>query len=172
MTVTDEPLADPADPAGPADPADSASVHVAASPEAVYEVVSHPERLPEWSPECTGIRWYGSPKGAVVGARFLGFNKQGLLRWLTRNRVVVAEPGRAFGWLTVDNKTRWTYGIEPAGDGDGSTVTLSRQLPAKRPALAKFLVDRFMGGTDAHDTHMRENIRQSLDRLKAVVEAD
>jgi uncharacterized protein YndB with AHSA1/START domain len=164
VAVTDEPLTDPA----AAGPVDSASVHVAAPPEAVWAVVSHPERLPEWSPECTGIRWYGSPKGAEVGARFLGFNKKGWLRWYSRNRVEVVEPDRAFGWLTIENQTRWTYGIEP--DGDGSTVSLSRQLPVKRPVVAKFFLDRFMGGPDTHDVHMRENIRQSLDRLKDVIE--
>ncbi|HEY8546770.1 MAG TPA: SRPBCC family protein [Acidimicrobiales bacterium] len=164
--MTDESLADPA--------ADTASVHVAAPPQAVWEVVSHPERLPEWSPECTGIRWYGARKGAEVGAKFLGFNRKGRLRWLTRNRVEVVEPGKAFGWLTIDNRTRWTYRIDPAGDGDdaGSTVTLSRELPEQRPALAKFLVQRFMGGVDAHDAHMRQNIRQSLERLKTVIERD
>lgn len=164
MAVTDEPLTDPAGD----DLVDSASVHVAATPEAVWDVVSHPERLPEWSPECTGIRWYGSPKGAQVGARFLGFNRKGRLRWASRNRVTTVEPGRAFGWLTVDNKTRWDYRIAP--DGDGSQVTLQRTLPETRPAFPKFLIDKFMGGTDAHDTHMRDNIRQSLDRLKTVIE--
>lgn len=168
MAVTDEPLTDPAADPAATGPVDSASVHVAASPAAVWDVVSHPERLPEWSPECTGIRWYGSPEGAEVGARFLGFNRKGWLRWFSRNRVTVVEPERAFGWLTIENQTRWTYGIAP--DGDGSEVSLTRQLPAKRPALAKFFLDRFLGGPDAHDVHMRENIRQSLDRLKGVIE--
>ena len=162
--MTDESLTDPAGHGA----VDTASVHVAASPEAAWAVVSHPERLPEWSPECTGIRWYGSPRGAEVGAKFLGFNRKGRLRWFSRNRVETVEPGRTFGWLTIENKTRWTYGIEP--DGDGSQVSLTRQLPAKRPLVAKFLVQRFMGGTDTHDTHMRDNIRQSLDRLKDVIE--
>lgn len=165
MAVTDEPLTDPA----ATGPVDSASVHVAATPEAAWAVVSHPERLPEWSPECTGIRWYGSRRGAEVGATFLGFNRKGRLRWASRNRVTDVVPGERFAWLTVDNKTRWIYDVAP--DGDGSTVTLSRRLPAKRPGLAKFLVERFMGGTDAHDVHMRENIRQSLDRLKTVIES-
>jgi len=162
--VTDESLTDPAGHG----PVDEATVHVDAAPATVWAVVSDLARLPEWSPECTGIRWYGSPRGAEVGAKFLGFNKQGWKRWATRNRVEAAEPDRTFGWLTVDNKTRWDYLIEP--DGDGSAVTLRRTLPTSRPFVPAMAVKLFLGGYDTHDEHMRDNIRQSLDRFKAVVE--
>jgi uncharacterized protein YndB with AHSA1/START domain len=162
--VTDRSLPDPAT----GGPADEATVHVDAAPATVWAVVSDLARLPEWSPECTGVRWYGSPRGAQVGARFLGFNKQGWKRWATRNRVEAAEPERAFGWLTLDNRTRWDYLIEP--DGDGSRVTLRRTLPTHRPLVPALAVRLFLGGFDAHDDHMRDNIRQSLDRLKAVIE--
>src|SRR6266542_5896831 len=78
---------------------DSASVHVDASPEAVWDVVADLPGLPRWNPECFRIRWVGKPTGAVVGARFLGFNRQGWKRWFTRNVVEEVERGKVFAWL-------------------------------------------------------------------------
>ena len=144
-------------------------MHVDASPDQVWELVSDLDRLHEWSPECYRVRWVGRPRGPVVGARFLGFNRQGWKRWFTRNVVAAAEPGEAFGWLTRDNKTQWDYLLAP--DGDGTRVTLRRTLPATRPFVPALGIKLFLGGLDTHDTHMRDNIRQSLDRLKVVVES-
>jgi uncharacterized protein YndB with AHSA1/START domain len=163
--VSAKSLADPAN----TGPVDSASIHVDATPEQVWDVVSDLGRLREWSPECYRIRWMGTPTGPVVGARFLGFNKAGWKRWFTRNVVEEAQPGQVFGWLTRDNKTRWTYRLSP--DRDGTLVTESRTLPASRPFLPALAIKVFLGGLDTHDTHMRDNIRQSLDRLKVVVES-
>jgi uncharacterized protein YndB with AHSA1/START domain len=164
--VSAKSLADPANSGA----VDEASMHVDAPPDQVWEVVSDLDRLREWSPECYRVRWVGRPRGPVVGARFLGFNRQGWKRWLTRNVVTTAAPGEAFGWLTRDNKTHWDYLLEP--DGDGTRVTLRRTLPATRPFLPALAVKLFLGGLDTHDVHMRDNIRQSLDRLKNVVEGD
>ena len=163
--MTARSLADPAS----SGPVDSASIHVDATPEQVWEVVSDLDRLREWSPECYRVRWVGTPRGPVVGARFLGFNRAGWKRWFTRNVVEEAEPAKAFGWLTRDNKTRWAYRLAP--DGAGTLVTQSRALPASRPFLPALAIKLFLGGLDAHDEHMRSNIQQSLERLKAVVEA-
>ena len=157
-------LADPANPG----PVDEASIHIDASPEAVWDLVSDLPRISEWSPECTGVRWLGSPKGPVVGARFLGFNKQGWKRWFTRNVVTDAERGKTFAWLTKDNKTRWAYRFEPSGSG--TLVTETRTLPARRPFAPKLAIVFFLGGLKAHDEHMRENMQQTLARLKAVAE--
>lgn len=163
--MTARSLADPAS----SGPVDSASIHVDATPEQVWDVVSDLDRLSEWSPECYRVRWVGSPKGPVVGARFLGFNRSGWKRWFTRNIVEEAEPGVVFAWLTRDNKTRWTYRLAP--DGGGTLVTESRALPASRPFLPALAVKLFLGGLDTHDEHMRSNIQQSLERLKIVVES-
>jgi hypothetical protein len=158
-------LADPAN----TGPVDEASVYIEASPEAVWDLVSDLPRISEWSPECTGIRWLGSPTGPVVGAKFLGFNKQGWKRWFTRNVVTDASRGEAFGWLTKDNRTRWAYRFEPSGSG--TKVTETRTLPAKRPFGPKLAIVFFLGGLEAHDAHMRENMQQTLERLKAVAES-
>lgn len=149
-------------------------MHVDASTEEVWAVVSDLDRLREWSPECYRVRWVGQPRGPEVGARFLGFNRQGWKRWFTRNVVATVSPGEAFGWLTRDNQTRWDYLLAPEGDGegegDGTRVTLRRTLPAARPFFPALAIKLFLGGLTTHDEHMRANIQQSLDRLKSVVE--
>jgi uncharacterized protein YndB with AHSA1/START domain len=152
-----------------APPADEVTVHVAASPEDVWDMVSDVTRMGEWSPECFRCRWYGSPKGPEAGARFVGFNRASWRIWATPNVVVEAERGRIFSWRTLANGNIWAYRMEP--DGEGALVTESRQLPAKRPWYGKLLLDMFFGGTAKHDTRMREGMRQTLERLKAVAEA-
>ena len=156
--------------ANPADDGlvDSVSVQVDAPPEAVWDIVSDLGRIGEWNPECYRIRWTGRPTGPVVGARFLGFNRMGWKRWFTRNVVEEAARGEVFAWLTRDNKTRWTYTFE--ADGDGTRLTESRTLPARRPFGPKMAIVLFLGGLDGHNEHMRDNIRQTLDRIKALAE--
>jgi uncharacterized protein YndB with AHSA1/START domain len=147
---------------------DTASVRVDAPPDKAWDVVADLDHISRWSPECYRVRWQGQPRGAVVGARFLGFNKQGWRRWFTRNRVEEVEPGEVLTFLTRDNGTRWSFRLEP--DGDGTRLTQTRELPPSRPFLAKTLLVLFMGGIDAHDQHMEENMRQTLERVKALAE--
>lgn len=149
--------------------------------ERIWDMVSDVTRMGEWSPETFRCRWVGSVKRPEVGARFIGLNRAGWLLWATPNVVVEAERGRVFAWRTTINGNVWSYRMEPAepvegGAGDegvegGRTrVTESRQLPAKRPLLAKLSLVVF-GGVKRHDERMRAGIRQTLERLKAVAEA-
>jgi uncharacterized protein YndB with AHSA1/START domain len=147
---------------------DTASVHVGAPPDKVWDVVADLDHISRWSPECHRVRWQGQPRGAVVGAKFLGFNKQGWRRWFTRNVVEEADPGRSLAWLTRDNGTRWSFRLEP--DGDGTRLTQSRTLPETRPLHSKALITLFLGGVETHDQHMEENMRQTLERVKALAE--
>jgi uncharacterized protein YndB with AHSA1/START domain len=76
----------------------SVRTEIAAAPDAVWAAVTDVTRMGEWSPECTGAAWRGTPAGPVLGARFRGRNRKGGIRWSTVCRVVEAEPGRAFAW--------------------------------------------------------------------------
>lgn len=140
--------------------------------ERIWDMVADVTRMGEWSPECFRCRWVGSIKRPEVGARFIGFNRAGWRVWATPNVVVEAERGRVFAWRTLANKNIWSYRMEPVGDEGGSTrVTESRQLPAKRPFLAKLSLIAFFGGTERHDERMREGMRRTLERLGAAAEA-
>lgn len=151
-----------------AEPADRVSLHVAATPDRCYELVADVTRMGRLSPECTGGRWIGTPKAPVEGARFLGFNRRGWVRWVTMNRVVAAEPGRVFAFETGGSATRWRYEFE--AEGDGTLVTESREPTGPRPAPARIVSRFLLGGVDEHEQEMRDGMRATLERLKAIAE--
>src|SRR3954471_13280853 len=103
-----------------------ASVHVDAPPQAVYDAVTDVTRMGEWSPETVKCEWLDGATRPAVGARFKGTNKRGFVRWSTKPRVVVAEQGREFAFVTegLGPATRWTYRFESATDG-GTDATES-----------------------------------------------
>jgi uncharacterized protein YndB with AHSA1/START domain len=148
--------------------ADSVTVRIAASPERVYDIVSDVTQMGRLSPECTGGRWLGGATGPAVGARFKGTNKRGVVRWSTTNTVVAAEPGREFSFDTKQSGTRWTYRLEP--DGDGTLVTERRAPWRDRPLSARVAARLFLGGVEEHEEEMRAGLVATLERLKAVAE--
>jgi uncharacterized protein YndB with AHSA1/START domain len=149
-------------------PADSVSLRIAAPPEHVYGIVTDIAKMGRLSPECTGGRWLGDATGPAVGARFKGSNKRGLARWSTTNEVVAAEPSREFAFETQQSGTRWSYRLEP--DGDGTLVTEARAAFKPRPLLARVFSKLALGGIAEHDQEMRDGMRATLERLKAVAE--
>lgn len=158
----------PSETSRPPEAADSATVHIAAPPERIYEIVSDITRMGDLSPECTGGRWLGGG-GPSVGARFIGTNKRGWVRWATTNEVVTADPGREFTFDTKQSGTRWSFTMEP--DGDGTLVTQRRSPWRSRPLPAKLASKLLLGGLDEHEDEMRQGLQATLDRLKAVAEA-
>jgi uncharacterized protein YndB with AHSA1/START domain len=157
------------EPHAPGPLADEVSLHIAAPADHVYAIVTDIAQMGRLSPECTGGKWLDDATGPAVGARFKGSNKRGFARWSTTNRVVEAEPGRAFSFETLQSGTRWTYRMEP--DGDGTVVTESRAAFKERPLIAKVFSTVLLGGVDDHDDEMRDGMRQTLERLKAVAES-
>src|SRR2546421_5875937 len=99
-----------------------ASVHVNASPDELYALVSNVTRMGEWSPETVRCEWLDGATGPAVGARFKGSNWRGIMRWNTKPRVTAAEPGREFAFvadLMVSSRdmTMWRYQFAPTPDG-------------------------------------------------------
>jgi uncharacterized protein YndB with AHSA1/START domain len=157
----------PAEPA--ADPSDEVSMHVDAPPERIYEIVTDIAQMGRLSPECVGGRWLGGATGPAVGARFKGTNKRGFARWSTTNEVVQADPGRAFSFETQQSGYRWTYRMEP--DATGTLVSESRAPFKERPLVAKVFTKVLLGGEGGHEAELREGMRQTLERVKAIAEA-
>lgn len=157
-------------PGTPADSplSDEVSLHIGAPPKRIYDIVSDVTQMGRLSPECTGGKWLGGTTSPAVGARFKGTNKRGWLRWSTTNEVVVADPGRAFAFETQQSGMRWSYRLEP--DGDGTLVTESRAPWRERPLIAKTATKLFLGGLDEHDDELRDGMRATLERVKAVAE--
>jgi ribosome-associated toxin RatA of RatAB toxin-antitoxin module len=98
----------------------SESIHVAVSPQRLYELVSDVTRMGGWSPVCRAC-WWDEGDGPHVGAWFTGRNETPERTWETRSQVVAAEPGRRFAWQVNNGWVHWEYSFEP--DGDGTTLT-------------------------------------------------
>ncbi len=99
----------------------SVSVHIDAPAETVWEVLSHLERMGEWSPECYRVRWEDGPTSPLVpGARFRGWNRFGWMRWSVACQVKSAVPARELSFATLVREremTTWSYHIRPVGQG-------------------------------------------------------
>ena len=147
---------------------DTATVTIAAQPELVYDLVADVTRMGEWSPECYSCRWLGRRREPVAGALFVGFNKRGLARWATTNRVERADRGQAFVFRTRETGVRWGYELAP--EGDGTRLTESRDLADARQWMIR-LAGPFIGGVEGHAEELRAGMRQTLERLKAAAES-
>ena len=95
---------------------------VDASPDQVWALLTDVTRIGEWSHECREAEWLaGAPAAPVVGARFRGRNRVGVVRWGRACEVTVAEPARRFAYRTagswVGDSTEWTFDLEPIGSG-------------------------------------------------------
>jgi carbon monoxide dehydrogenase subunit G len=93
--------------------------HVAASPDAVYAVISDVSNLPSFVPQITAARRAGEGR-VEVDARYEGHEQHGEARFSADGAARKIEWGTAngyHGWLQVD------------GDGDGSRLTLFLDTP-------------------------------------------
>ncbi len=147
---------------------DQVTVHMQATPEEVWDLVSDVTKIGRYSPETFEAEWLEGASGPVKGARFRGHvkrNGKGPIYW-TPCTVLSAEPGRefAFGVGSPDRPLNvWRYRIEPTGDG--SDVTESFEL-ANTALLRLYwaLLGWARGRTN------RNGMRTTLERIKAEVE--
>jgi Polyketide cyclase / dehydrase and lipid transport len=98
------------------------TIHMNASPSAVWEVVSDVTRVGEFSPETFSAEWLDGATGPALGATFRGHvkrNEVGPVYWTTC-RVTRCEPEKDFGFEVFVGKTpvnTWRYQLTPSGDG-------------------------------------------------------
>ncbi|MDQ1476810.1 MAG: hypothetical protein QOE62_2039 [Actinomycetota bacterium] len=147
-----------------------ATIGIDASPEELYDLVSDVRRMGEWSPECQRCIWLDGATGPAVGARFKGSNAHGKARWSTKTKVVVADPGREFAFVTGHlrrDMTKWSYRFEPTANG--TTVTESFEMLANMPWYFA-LGDRFLMGVKDRRADLEENMAETLQRLKSASE--
>jgi hypothetical protein len=147
---------------------DSDVIVIDTTPERVYDLVAELPRMGEWSPECQRVEWLDGATGPAVGATFVGHNRggpRGLMKWSRRGRVLVADPGREFAFVTEEGgreSTQWRYVFEPVEGG--TRVTESYDVKWI-PTWAR-IVDV---PTNRH-RELREAMRHTLERLKSAAE--
>ncbi|MBA3653326.1 MAG: SRPBCC family protein [Actinobacteria bacterium] len=147
---------------------DSVTVHMAAPPQKIWELLSDVTRIGRYSPETFEAEWLDGATGPAVGARFRGHvkrNGRGPTYWTTCT-VTASEPGRefAFGVGSSTNPLNvWRYQLVPKGDG--TDVTESFALAHKWPMRVYWaLLGWARGRTN------RNGMRTTLERIKAEVE--
>ena len=148
---------------------DSQQIVISTSPGRVYGLVSDLPRMGEWSPECERVEWAGGTAVAAEGARFVGHNRGGpfgLMRWSRHGRVLAADPGQEFAFVTEEGgreSTVWRYLFE-AVEG-GTRVTESYEV-RWIPAWARMLDIP----TNRH-RELHQAMARTLGRLKTAAEA-
>jgi uncharacterized protein YndB with AHSA1/START domain len=143
----------------------SASVHVDAPPERVYDLLADISRMGEWSPETYRAEWRNGATGARTGAMFRGWNRKGAVRWFTDPIIECAERGRELCFTTTllgrGRFTTWTYRMSPE-DG-GTRLEESWEEVSRLPAPG--FLDRW------RSRQLQEGMEQTLQRVKAAAEA-
>ncbi|QCX28985.1 SRPBCC family protein [Nocardioides jishulii] len=142
------------------------SVDVAAPPEKVWPLVSDLPRLAEWSPQV--VKSFVRGGEIREGTRLLNVNRRGLLVWPTRSRVVRYEPGREIAWRIDDNRTTWSFTLQPTPTG--TRLVQRREAPKGLSELSISLTDRFLGGQAVFQAELQAGMRQTLTRVKHLAE--
>ncbi len=141
-----------------------ATVHIDATPEAVYALVSDITRMGEYSPECVKAEWVDGATGPVVGAKFKGHNRIGrFLKWSTTPEVTEVDPGQVFAFRTKE--TIWRYRFAPGADG-GTDVTETFETTSYGKAM------QLVSPEKKRQPKMVEGMQQTLARVKAAAETD
>ncbi len=147
---------------------DSHSVVVEAPAERIYELVADLPRMGDWSPECQQVEWLDGSTGSTEGATFIGHNKGGpggLMKWSRRGRVLAADPGREFAFVTEEGgreSTEWRYRLEPV---EGATRVTESYTVRWIPTWA-----RIVDVPTNRARELREGMRYTLERLKDAAE--
>jgi len=147
---------------------DSVTVHMQATPEAIWALLSDVTRIGSYSPETFEAEWLDGATGPAVGAKFRGHvkrNGKGPVYW-TECVVTDCVPGASFGFDVLTGGkalNHWAYAIEPSGDG--ADVTESFRL-AETAALKLYwaLLGWARGRTN------RRGMQATLEAVRAEVE--
>ena len=149
---------------------ESVTVHMEATPEKIWDLVSDVTKIGRYSPETFEAEWLDGATGPAVGARFRGHVKRngiGPVYW-TSCTVQECEPGQVFTFAVgPPGKPLSTWGYRLAPSGEGTDVTETFQL-ADSGLLRVYwaLLGWARGRTNRND------MRTTLERIKAEVESD
>jgi uncharacterized protein YndB with AHSA1/START domain len=146
------------------------TVHMSASPEKIWALVSDVTKIGRYSPETFEAEWVDGATGPAVGAEFRGHvkrNEKGPIYW-TNCTVIASTPGREFAFSAGMGDKRlntWRYTLEPSGDG--TDVTESFQL------ADNLLLNFYWAvlGWSRGKTN-RNGMQQTLERIKAEAESE
>ena len=151
---------------------DEVSLKVSARPEDVYAAVADVTRMPKLSPELRDCQWLDGATEPAVGVRFAARNKvKRGPSWVNKPVITDLEPGRKITWARTEpfaGTVEWSYRFEPS---DGGTLVTESYRVTKPISRLGWLIIGTMSATDDRQAQLREGMQQTLQRLKALVEA-
>ncbi len=146
------------------------SIIIAATPEALYDLVSDITRTGEWSPVCTACWWDEPGEAGQVGAWFTGHNELPGRAWETRSQITAADRGREFTWVVGGSFVRWSFTFHP--DGNMTKLTESWEfLPAGIAMFQQKYADQAAAEIDARTRQAHEGIPRTLAAIKQLTES-
>ncbi|MCZ4095050.1 SRPBCC family protein [Streptomyces sp. SID13666] len=146
------------------------TVTIRVPPTEAYRIISDPPVMIRFAEEAHRARWLNGAGTPAVGARFQGYNRNGLRRWATTCRITDADPARRFAYeVTAPLRipiSRWQYDIEPSAEGCTVTETNWLRVPLWFIPFAIVITGVFdrIGANNS-------NITTTLQRLKAHLES-
>lgn len=146
----------------------SAEVSIAATPEAVYALITDLPTLAALAEETHAMEWV-SGTAAAPGAVFKGRNRNGAKKWTTKCTVTTAQPGRTFAFDVRSTGlpiAHWRYDITAAEGG----CVVTEQTWDRRPGWFIPLAGLATGVSDRGSANA-EHIKVTLARLKAMAES-
>ena len=135
----------------------------------VWEVVSDPRRVLEWSPRVRSTTLLGGYEDIAVGVRFANENADGELTWTTHGEIVRCIPGSEIAFRVDESGLIWSFTLEEA-DGGGTRVIQRREAPEGISDNAHGLTETYMGGKLAFTRSIRDGMRQTLEGVRAACE--
>jgi hypothetical protein len=146
------------------------TLHINASPDQVWGLVSDITKMGEYSPEVIEAEWIDGATGPAVGARYRGHVKRNenwpVLYWTTC-KVTECAPGQVFEFAVIMGErpvNTWRYEFRASDDG-GTDVTESFDLGDN--LFTK--IWRPLGGVLRERRNSRDMLR-TLERVKVAAE--
>jgi len=147
----------------------SVTVPMAAQADEIWDIVADVRNTGKFSPEVMEAEWLDGVTEPTLGARFRGHvkrNEIGPVYW-TVCRVTACEPGKEFGFeVLVGDKpvNNWHYLFTPTDAGTDVTESFR---------MTDSLLTKIFGmfGGQLRTRRNRRDMRKTLERIKAVVEA-
>lgn len=143
-----------------------ATIDIDAAPNDVWAIVSDLKRMGEWSPQCRKMKVLGGTVGE--GTKTVNLNRKGLLVWPTTSKVVRYVPEKTIAFRIVENRTIWSYEIEPTATG--SRVVERREAPTGTSRVSQVLVKVVLGGNEDFEKDLVEGMNATLRRIKSEAE--
>jgi hypothetical protein len=149
---------------------DSVTVAMNATPQQIWDLITDVTQTGRYSPETFEAEWLDGATAPAVGAKFRGHvnrNNKGMKYWTTC-KITDSEPGRVFEFAVVfGDQVANTWRYELVARGGSTDVTESFRLePTGFNKIYWKIFGRARGRTN------RNGMRTTLDRIKAVVEAE